>query len=383
MRAWVGVVLWASFLVACGSSESGEDASSGGAPSATGGATGGRAADFTGGTTTGGTVAAATGGRAGIGGSAGEASGGTTGGESSPTEPLPPTDVPVIDALFAAIDEQGAIAVKFEGRAAAASMLTVNVDLLDAEGNELGLASGWGSWLARPNRLLRRGSAGNIEQVGNTFSGFISALDESLAQRPERVRVTMLDRNQALSEPVEAALEAPSPEPRAEGAVCDPFEILDRCADGALCDVLNGAGRVAPTCRVPEPTCPLDLPELHGSVEGDNSELLDATDSSCTFTRGQLGNDEGHVFVATRSGTHRFRAEEIDYQVAITLFVRSICNFGRAGDSELGCVHLNDVGEGMPLVLDIDLEADQTVFVYVESSWVSGGKYVLSVEEPD
>jgi hypothetical protein len=378
----MGVVLWASFLVACGSSESGEDASSGGTSSATGGATGGRAAGFTGGTTTGGVAASTTGGRAGTGGSAGEPSGGTTGGASSPTEPLP-TEVPVIDAVFAAIDEQGAIAVKFEGRTAAAPMLSVNVDLLDADGNELGLASGWGSWLARPNRLLRRGSAGNIEQVGNTFSGFISALDESLAQRPERVRVTMLDRNQVLSEPVEAALEAPSPEPRAEGAVCDPFEILDRCADGALCDVLNGAGRVAPTCQVPEATCPLDLPELHGSVEGDNSELPDTTDSSCTFTRGQLGNDEGHVFLATRSGTHRFRAEEIDYQVAITLFVRSICNFGRAGDSELGCVHLNDAGEGMPLVLDVDLEAGQTVFVYVESSWVSGGKYVLSVEEPD
>jgi hypothetical protein len=381
------VVLWASFLVACGSSESGEDASSGGTPSATGGATGGRTADFTGGTTTGGTAAAGTGGRVGTGGSTGgsasDASGGITGGASSPTEPLPPTDVPVIDAVFAAIDEQGAIAVKFEGRTAAAPASTVNVGLLDAEGNEIGLASGWGSWLARPNRLLRGGSAGNIEQVGNTFSGFISSLDESLVERPERVRVTMLDRNQALSDPVEAVLEAPAPEARAEGAACDPFEILDRCGEGALCDVVNGAGRVAPTCQIPEPTCPLDLPELHGSVEGDNSELLDTTDSSCTFTRGQLGNDEGHAFVATRSGTHRFRAEEIDYQVAITLFVRSICDFGRAGDSELGCVHLNDAGEGMPLVLDIDLEAGQTVFVYVESSWVSGGKYVLSVEEPD
>ncbi len=378
-------LLFASFLAACSSSDPEKGATSGGAPSATGGATAGSSGNATGGTTTGGAVTGGTGGSsAGAGANSGGVSGGASGGSTGGAVSTPqPTDVAVIDSVVAFIGEQGAIGVKFQGRLGALPVQLLYVDFLDAAGVELGQVAGWGEWFARPNRFFPQGSAGRVEQVGDGFSGFISVLDESLEGRPERVRVTLRDRELKDSEPVEAELEEPAPEPRENGALCDPFEVLDRCGDGALCDVVNGAGLVAPTCQIPEPTCPLDLPLLEGSVEADNSDSPDSTDSSCTFTRGRLGNDQGHTFVAARSGTHRFRAEETDYQAALSLSVRKICNFGRAGDSELGCVHQRDAGEGVPLELAVELEAGQTVFVFVESSWVNGGQYALSVEEPD
>jgi hypothetical protein len=123
--------------------------------------------------------------------------------------------------------------------------------------------------------------------------------------------------------------------------------------------------------------------ELRDTLEASNAESPNDTHSSCTYTRGNLGNDQGHVFVATKTGAHRFSVEELDYQVAITLYARRICNFGLAPQSELGCAHLNDAGEGNPVELPLELEAGQTVYVYVESSWVGGGDYVLSVEEPE
>jgi hypothetical protein len=396
-RTIAGLLLSSAFLVAC-SSDSGEADYSGG-QSGTAAALGGSTALESGGTggeseATGGSSAnggasepAATGG---IGGSTGgvsepTASGGAgeaTGGASQPPDPPPPTDVPVLDSVAAAVDDEGDIGIEFAGRVGIAQVRTIRVDLLDAAGNQVGQEYGWGSWHVRPNRFFPVGSSGHLEQSGARFTGFISFRDSRLSERPERVRVTIDDIEEVPGEPFEATLSAPSPVPRAEGELCDPFEVLNRCEGAALCDTIDSNERVAPTCQIPDEVCPKELLELEGSLQASNADSPDDTYSSCTNSRGQLGNDQGHVFVASRSGTHRFRAEEIDYQVASTLFARRICNFGKAGDSELGCVHVNDFEMGEPLELVLELEAGQTVFVYVEASWVSGGEYVLSVEEP-
>ena len=288
----------------------------------------------------------------------------------------------MIDSLFAAIDDEGDIAVEFEGRVGIAQVRTIVVDLFDAAGNQLPQQYGWGSWHARPNRFFPVGSSGHLEQSGARFTGFMSFRDSRLSEHPERVRITIQDIEEVRGEPFEATLSAPSPVLRAEGEVCDPFEVLNRCEGAALCDTIDGTIRAAPTCQTPAEACPKELLELEGTLQASNEESPDDTSSSCTNSRGLAGNDQGHVFVANRAGVHRFRAEEIDYQVAITLFARRICDFGRAGDSELGCVHALDFEMGEPLELELDLEAGQTVFVYVESSWVGGGEYVLSVEEP-
>jgi len=316
-------------------------------------------------------------------GAAGEGAAGTTGCTASTPEPPPPTNVPVIDSLFAAIGDDGAVAIVFEGRSGPSPAQLVRLEFLDSAGEPLGEASGWGEWLLRPNRFFQRGGSGQVVVDGNRFSGFLSALDQTLAERPERVRVTVLDRDLNLGEPVEAELVASAPEARADGEVCDALGVLHECQGAALCDVRNGEGSVAPTCQVPAETCPLDLPELEDVIEGSNEESPDATDSSCTFSRGQLGVEQGHAFTAPRAGSYRFTAVNVDYQVAVTLFVRRICDFGRAGDSELACAHLSDAGEDEPLVVELDLEAGQTVFVYVEATWVGGGRYNLSVEELD
>jgi hypothetical protein len=203
-------------------------------------------------------------------------------------------------------------------------------------------------------------------------------------QRPERVRVTLIDLEENLGPPFEAALSEPAPVTIEQGTLCDPFELLNRCEGPALCDAVNGVERVAPTCQIPSEECPLPMLELRDTIQASNAESPNATNSSCTYTRGDLGNDQGHVFVANKSGTHRFRVEEIDYQVALTLYARRFCDFGIAPESELGCAHVNDAGgAGNPIELSLELEAGQTIYVYVESSWIGGGEYVLSVEEPE
>ena len=369
-------------LAAC-SADSEEAANQGGQASTSGGAATGSIA------ATGGTADPTA--RGGAGGSTGgrpepSASGGSTdatGGKSQPSEPLPPTGVPRIDSLVAAMDDSGAVAVEFEGGVGLAQVQTITVELLDAAGNEVGRQSGWSSWLARPNRFSGVGSAGHLKHSGARFSGFMSFRDSKVSQRPERVRVTIQDLEENPGEPVEATLSAPSPVLRAEGELCDPFGILDRCEGAAFCDAVDGSGRVAATCRTPAQVCSKDLLELRDSLQASNEESPDDTYASCTYSRGNLGNDQGHVFVASRTGSHRFRAEEIGYQVAVTLFARRFCDFGRQPDSELGCAHVNDFEMGEPLELVLDLEAGETVFVYVEASWVGGGEYVLSVEEPN
>jgi hypothetical protein len=402
--AITSLLVSSAFLVAC-SSDSGEADNSGGqssTPSGTAGSaavesggSGGKTAATGGSSVNGGTPEPApTGGlggsTGGLGGSTGgvsepAASGGAseaTGGAGQPPEPPPPTDVPVIDSLTAAIDDDGDIAVEFEGRVGIAQVRRIWIELLDAAGNQVALESGWGSWHVRPNRFFPVGSSGHLEQSGARFTGFMSFHDSGLSERPERVRVTIEDLEESPGEPAEATLSAPSPVPRAEGEICDPFEVLNRCEGAALCDTIDSNERVAPTCQTPDEICPKALLELEDSLQASNADSIDDTYSSCTNSRGQLGNDQGHVFVASRAGAHRFRAEEIDYQVAVTLFARRICNLGIAGDSELGCVHMNDFEMGEPLELVLELEAGQTVFVYVEASWVGGGEYVLSVEEP-
>lgn len=381
-------------LVACssGSDEGVSPDASGGAEtagaetggSATGGSEAGGAANAGNGNVaspTGGRTAGASGGSAG--GTPGEGSGGTTGGAPATPE-LPPTNVPVIDSLFAAINDEGAVGIEFEGRSGPSPSQMVELQFLDAAGESLSSAGGWGEWLLRPNRFLERGGAGQVVVDGNRFFGFLSALDLSLTERPERVRVTVRDRALNRSEPVEAELVPASPQPRAEGEVCDALGVLSECQGAALCDVRNGGGPVvAPTCQVPAETCPLDLPVLEDVFEGSNEALPDETDASCTFSRGLVGSEQGHAFTAPRAGSYRFTAVSVDYQAAITLFVRSICDFGRAGDSELACTHMNDAGEDEPLVVELDLDAGQTVFVYVEANWFAGGEYTLSVEALD
>jgi hypothetical protein len=56
------------------------------------------------------------------------------------------------------------------------------------------------------------------------------------------------------------------------------------------------------------------------------------------------------------------------------LFVRRYCEYAHAA-AELGCAH-----ESGPLVLDVTLLDGETTYVFVESWWVNGGDYTLSVE---
>jgi hypothetical protein len=220
---------------------------------------------------------------------------------------------------------------------------------------------------------------GHLEATGDAFSGFMTFVDATLAAAPQRVRVAFGERNELMGEWREAVVSPAAPVSLEQGERCDPFRVVSACAQGQLCDAPSGVIRDTPSCFEPPETCPYDFPTLEGVYEGTNAEQPDETAASCTWSRGNLGSERGHVFTAPRVGTYRFMAESVDEHAATTLFVRRHCAFAVASGSELGCAHEQEY-EGKPIQLDIPLLEGQLAYVFVESWWVNGGNYRLSVE---
>ena len=164
----------------------------------------------------------------------------------------------------------------------------------------------------------------------------------------------------------------------AVGEACDYFQTLNVCPGGAFCESPDGTFERM-TCQQSSATCPSSLPVLEGVYRGSNRDSPDATVASCTWSRGNLGNEQGHTFTAPRTGRFRFTAQS-DGNYALTLFVRRYCHLARAGDSEVACAHENDDGV-LPPTLELELASGQTVYVFVEAWWANGGDYVLSVED--
>jgi hypothetical protein len=195
-----------------------------------------------------------------------------------------------------------------------------------------------------------------------------------------------------MGEPREVDVEAASPKAVALGERCDPFEVVNHCDNGAWCDVPDGMARDSPTCLQPVESCPFDFPTLESSYAGNNLDTDDQTLASCTYSRGNVGTEQGHVFVAPAAATYRFVATSGagSSNAANTLFVRSHCQYGHAS-AELGCVHQVDnttdpsaqLPPDLPLTLDLPLSAGQKVYAFVEAWWVGGGDYTLSVEALD
>jgi hypothetical protein len=293
-----------------------------------------------------------------------------------PEQPRP--DLPVIDELSASLGADGALGLAFAGRVGLGPVRLIEIELLDEQGQAFHVLSGWFPWLGRPNRFTPTASFGHLEADADTFRGFTTHVDSSLLTAPRRVRARFGERTELLGEPRETDVAAAAPVAVELGARCDPFQVLSHCVDGALCDVLSGVVRDSPTCSVPAETCPFDYPVLEGVYEGSNAKLPDETAASCTWSRGALGMEQGHVFTAPSAGTYRFVAESITEHAATTLFARRYCEYAHAA-SELGCAHESEHGDG-PLVLQVPLLEGETTYVFVESWWANGGDYVLSVE---
>jgi hypothetical protein len=288
---------------------------------------------------------------------------------------------PVVDELSASLGADGALGLLFAGRVGLGPTRVVEVELLDAQGQAFHVTSGWFPWLARPARYSTFASFGHLEADTETFRGVATFVDTSIATLPRRVRVRFGERTELMGDPRESEVGVAAPVVVEQAARCDPFEVVNRCEEGTLCDVASGVVRDSPTCSVPAATCPLQLPVLESVYMGSNADAPDDTLASCTWSRGNLGREQGHVFSPPSSGTYRFTAESISEHAATTLFVRRYCEYAHAA-SERGCTHERE-HDGGPLVLDVPLLQGETSYVFVESWWANGGDYVLSVERVD
>ncbi len=287
---------------------------------------------------------------------------------------------PRIDRLTAAAGEDRTIGVTFEGRTAGAPPVTISLTLLDGAGvvmsdREYSLGA-----QARPHRGQTVSHVSYVETDGAAFSGFLGLQDLDMATTPAAVRVAVMDSTRTWGDAVEAPVTAPVRALLAVGDTCDYFETLNVCPDGAFCESPDGTFERM-TCQQPSATCPTALPVLEGVYQGSNLDSPDATEASCTQSRGNLGREQGHTFTAPRAGRFRFTAESAG-NYALTLFVRRYCHLARAGDSELACAHEND-DPAFPPTLELDLASGQTVYVFVEAWWANGGDYVLSVAALD
>jgi hypothetical protein len=296
---------------------------------------------------------------------------------------LPKPERPAIDELSAFVGDGGELGVAFSGRVGSGPVRVIEVELLDEQGQPFHVFSGWFPWLARPNRYSETASVGHLDADADTFAGFTTQVDASLTKRPARVRVTLGERTELMGEPREADVAVAAPKAIALGSPCDPFEIVNRCANGVWCDAPDGVAPDSPTCLEPVATCPLELPTLSEVHEGSNAASADQTLASCTASRGNLGNEQGHVFVAPAAGTYRFTATSVSSHAATTLFVRRYCQYAHAR-GELGCAHDDSAADTtiatVPLTLELMLGAEERVYAFVEAWWVNGGDYVLSVE---
>jgi hypothetical protein len=288
-------------------------------------------------------------------------------------------EVPVVERLTAVLGADGAVGITFQGRPGPIPVHWGHIELLDQAGQVLSQAEFRLPWFSPPNRFFDVAFAAFIEQSATAFSGSATYVDAAAAAPPTRVRVAFENREEQLGDAFESDVSTLEPQGIDAGDACDPFGVLSTCPESSLCDVRDPGAADVPTCQERPTTCPLELPTLDGVYEGSNAGSSDNTQASCTLSRGNVGSEQGHVFVAPASGPYRFVAESVDSNAALTLFVRRYCEYARLGDSELACSHATETEDARPTV-ELELTEGQTVYVFVEAWWANGGNYRLSVE---
>lgn len=295
---------------------------------------------------------------------------------------------PELEQVRAVVDPMGIVALTFEGRDAEGDVETLHVEVRDDEGQPMQRYDLRFDWSSRPNRFNPFAAEGHVIQQDGQLSGAYAVRDDRWPDRAASIRVALEDAEGLIGETLTVDLGAPPPPvERGVDGPCDPFGVLDRCPAGTFCDRSDGADGPM-TCQRPPAACAEDLPRLDDTYSGDNSAAPDRTQASCTWSRGNIGGEQGHVFTAARAGRYRFTVRDAAPEIApgyglATLFVRRHCALPRLGDSERGCAHIEDEGQGPDsLTLEIALQADETVYVFVEAPWTGGAPYELVVEGP-
>ncbi|MFN3198135.1 MAG: hypothetical protein ACE366_06925 [Bradymonadia bacterium] len=200
------------------------------------------------------------------------------------------------------------------------------------------------------------------------------------------VRISLIDDDNLQSVP--ADLPTALPPELMSGAVCDPLGAFDRCPGEELCV----DGEPAPTCQVAQSVCPAEweVVDLNGLRNNDVWIANGDTAGGMSLTQGTCGGGSAqgiYAFTAPEAGLYRFETDSVEANADTVIYVRSLCGI-ESPEAELAC---NDDDEGRNLLsaVEINLEANQEVFVFVDGYFDAlfgdgwQGAYILTVSRPE
>jgi len=211
---------------------------------------------------------------------------------------------------------------------------------------------------------------------GTTAFEGVLALNSDVAQdrraQVAAVDLTVYDSLGAQSEILRVPVQ--DPDPIEIGDECDVAGARDRCPDGTECFIRDPVFDPGPACHPSGQECPagwtsIDLADFEtpngawryeGNLLRQDPPLEQHNVGSCAQATGF--ND---LFTFTPPATGQYRFETSGMLGDTVLWVRSDCGVDGAA-AELGC---NDDGPGAGRfsIVDVRLEARQTVFVFVDS----------------
>ena len=224
-----------------------------------------------------------------------------------------------------------------------------------------------------------------IEQEDGVFHAELATILPAELGVPATAFVVVFDGQDLRSEPVELTFLAPPAV--AHGAVCDVVTAMSVCPEGELCYFEDPEADEEPTCIEAETECPagwdvVDLGEHEDEgryqYNGDTTGLEYGEGGTC----GGGSGAEVLSFTAPEAGSWLFetwsRAQEAD----TVLYVRSFCGYPAPG-AQLGCNDDIDYPNDTMSQVIVALEADQTVYVFVDGYGGWQGAYRLYVELAD
>ena len=314
---------------------------------------------------------------------AGDMAGSTAGDMAGMEEPLAP-EVPIIRRVRAYINRQdGGLGLQIDGRDEDNNVKGFTLEYFFDDGEPLVVVEGGGPIQLEFSELRQ----GNGDFVGLWTIPFLLDANVDLLRLAE-AKLTVFDEDENISpETTIALLDTPT---MPDGEECDLNRGLSRCGEDSLCETAAG-GRTS--CGPAVVECPeyynvVDLNTEGGTYEGD-------TTGQATYGLGTCGGGSASQvfsFTADAAGSYTFLAEPTGVAPGFMgtpdtlMWIRSHCRFSD-WVAELACNDdVNTAAQDLRSLINLELEADQTVFVFIDGYSRNGeigwtGPFVISVTQ--
>ncbi|MBU1897784.1 hypothetical protein KKB55_08520 [Myxococcota bacterium] len=260
---------------------------------------------------------------------------------------------PTISSVAFYVSE-GILGLEVEGNDPDGDVNHVSIELFDENGGAIPMREG----VEGATRLALDAVEALDEEGGfrGVWSGVGPAASNAL--------VAVGDASGALSDPRVSIARAPRA--AALGEACDLYGGVAACPDGAVCEGWICVEASAPTA----------CPTLSALVEADDGgwivlgDTLDAGDDSRGSCGGGWAEDQAFTFTAPAAGLYAVTVEVVegDEGDAPRLYARNRCDL-EDGAFELAC----------GAALELSLEADALIYLYVDGAPGWSGRYTLRV----